>query len=62
MTTNERFGSTGDAAAALVLDNPERDALRLVIDRAFARDEIPDARRYLEAGARVGKTVVTLPA
>nr|WP_245170124.1 zinc-binding dehydrogenase [Burkholderia sp. CpTa8-5] len=30
------------------------------IDRTFAFDDIADAHRYMEAGARVGKIVVTV--
>lgn len=35
-------------------------ALRPVIARAFAFDEIADAHRYIEAGEQIGKVVVTL--
>jgi NADPH2:quinone reductase len=31
-----------------------------IIDRTFALDDIVEAHRYLEAGAQVGKIVVTV--
>jgi NADPH:quinone reductase-like Zn-dependent oxidoreductase len=35
-------------------------AFRPVVDRAFALEEIAAAHRYMEAGAQVGKIVVTV--
>lgn len=35
-------------------------ALKPLIDRTFAFDDIAEAHRYMEAGAQVGKIVVTV--
>lgn len=37
----------------------ERSAIRPVVDRTFAFDELPAALRYLESGSHFGKVVVT---
>lgn len=47
-----------EAAKAFVLDGLAAGALRPVIDKVFAFDDIVEAHRYLEAGDQVGKIVV----
>ncbi|PKR87890.1 NADPH:quinone reductase [Pleomorphomonas diazotrophica] len=49
-----------EAAKAFVLDGLAAGALRPVIARVFAFDEIVEAHRYLEAGDQLGKIVVTV--
>lgn len=48
------------AAKAFVLDGLASGALKPVIARTFAFDEIIDAHRFLESNEQVGKIVVTL--
>jgi NADPH:quinone reductase-like Zn-dependent oxidoreductase len=48
-------------AVDFVLTGLASGALRPVIDRVFAFDDIADAHRYLEANAQVGKIVVKVP-
>lgn len=47
-----------EAAKAFIVDGLAAGALRPVIDRVFAFDDIVEAHRYLEAGDQVGKIVV----
>ena len=48
------------AAKAFVIDGLAAGALKPVIARVFAFDEIVEAHRYLETGDQVGKIVVTV--
>lgn len=61
----ELFEITGDAqrlerAKRFIVDGLAADALKPLIDRTFAFDDIVEAHRYMEAGAQVGKIVVTV--
>ncbi|VWC97352.1 zinc-dependent alcohol dehydrogenase family protein [Burkholderia lata] len=61
----ELFEITGDAqrlerAKRFIVDGLAAGALKPLIDRTFAFDDIADAHRYMEAGAQVGKIVVTV--
>ncbi|MGF6781804.1 zinc-dependent alcohol dehydrogenase family protein [Paraburkholderia sp. GAS334] len=61
----ELFEITQDAqklqqAIAFISEGLSSKALRPVIDRVFAFEEIAEAHRYMEAGSQVGKIVVTL--
>lgn len=47
-------------AAAFVTSGLRTGAFRPVVDRTFPLAEIAEAHRYLEAGAQVGKIVVTV--
>ncbi|MET9377526.1 zinc-dependent alcohol dehydrogenase family protein [Streptomyces sp. NPDC002992] len=47
-------------AQAFVSSGLRTGAFRPVVDRTFALDEIAAAHRYMEAGAQVGKIVVTV--
>ncbi|GGV22853.1 NADPH:quinone reductase [Actinomadura cremea] len=47
-------------AEAFVASGLRTGAFRPVVDRVFPLDEIADAHRHLEAGAQVGKIVVTV--
>ncbi|MCC8400496.1 zinc-binding dehydrogenase [Paraburkholderia sp. MMS20-SJTN17] len=47
-------------AKAFISEGLSSKALRPVIDRVFRFDQIADAHRYMEAGNRAGKIVVTL--
>ncbi|MEU1372241.1 zinc-dependent alcohol dehydrogenase family protein [Streptomyces triculaminicus] len=47
-------------AAAFVTSGLRSGAFRPVVDRTFGLDEIVEAHRYMEAGAQVGKIVVTV--
>lgn len=49
-----------EAAKAFVVDGLAAGALKPVIARVFAFDEIVEAHRYLEAGDQLGKIVVTV--
>jgi NADPH:quinone reductase-like Zn-dependent oxidoreductase len=48
------------AAVEFVVNGLEAGALKPVIDRVFAFDEMADAHRYLEQSAQFGKIVVTV--
>ena len=48
------------AAVEFVLKGLESGALKPVIDRTFAFDEIVDVHRYLETNGQFGKIVVTV--
>lgn len=48
------------AAKSFILNGIASGALRPVIDRIFALDEIVDAHRYLESNQQFGKIVVTV--
>ncbi|MBN3829108.1 zinc-dependent alcohol dehydrogenase family protein [Burkholderia sp. Ac-20384] len=61
----ELFEITGDAqrlerAKRFIVDGLAAGALKPLIDRTFAFDDIAEAHRYMEAGAQVGKIVVTV--
>jgi NADPH:quinone reductase-like Zn-dependent oxidoreductase len=61
----ELFEITGDAqrlerAKRFIVDGLAAGALKPLIDRTFAFDDIVAAHRYMEAGAQVGKIVVTV--
>ncbi|WP_175783004.1 zinc-dependent alcohol dehydrogenase family protein [Burkholderia anthina] len=61
----ELFEITGDAqrlerAKRFIVDGLAAGALKPSIDRTFGFDDIADAHRYMEAGAQVGKIVVTV--
>ncbi|WP_423369249.1 zinc-dependent alcohol dehydrogenase family protein [Burkholderia sp. LMG 32019] len=61
----ELFEITGDAqrlerAKRFIVDGLAAGALKPLIDRTFAFDDIVQAHRYMEAGAQVGKIVVTV--
>ncbi|OXJ29351.1 MULTISPECIES: zinc-dependent alcohol dehydrogenase family protein [Burkholderia] len=61
----ELFEITGDAqrlerAKRFIVDGLAAGALKPLIDRTFAFDDIVEAHRYMEAGAQVGKIVVTV--
>lgn len=61
----ELFEITGDAqrlerAKRFIVDGLAAGALKPPIDRTFAFDDIAEAHRYMEAGAQVGKIVVTV--
>jgi NADPH:quinone reductase-like Zn-dependent oxidoreductase len=43
-----------------VLDGLASDALRPTITTVFPFDEIVEAHRYLDSGAQIGNTVVTV--
>ncbi|MEU1784600.1 zinc-dependent alcohol dehydrogenase family protein [Streptomyces sparsogenes] len=47
-------------AEAFVSSGLRTGAFRPVVDRTFALDEITEAHRYMQAGAQVGKIVVTV--
>ncbi|MEX2980969.1 zinc-dependent alcohol dehydrogenase family protein [Streptomyces sp. C36] len=47
-------------ATAFVTSGLRSGAFRPVVDRTFGLDEIVEAHRYMEAGAQVGKIVVTV--
>jgi len=49
-----------EAAKAFILDGLASGALRPVIARTFAFDEIVDAHRFLESNTQFGKIVVTV--
>lgn len=56
---------TGDAekletAKAFILEGLETGALKPIIDRTFAFDQIVEAHRYLESNEQFGKIVVTV--
>ncbi len=59
---HEILGDPGKLAAAkaFILDGLASGALRPVIDRTFAFDQIVEAHRYLESNAQFGKLVVTV--
>ncbi len=48
-------------AVDFILTGLSSGALRPIIDRVFAFDDIADAHRYLETNAQVGKIVVKVP-
>lgn len=59
------WGTTSDpvrlkSAVAYVLNGLESGALRPVVDRTFAFDDIVEAHRHLEANTQFGKIIVTL--
>ncbi|WP_431823393.1 zinc-dependent alcohol dehydrogenase family protein [Burkholderia sp. F1] len=61
----ELFEITGDAerlerAKRFITEGLAAGALKPSIDRTFAFEAIADAHRYMEAGAQVGKIVVTV--
>lgn len=61
----ELFEITGDAqrlerAKRFIVDGLAAGTLKPSIDRTFAFDDIADAHRCMEAGAQVGKIVVTV--
>ncbi|NTZ05050.1 zinc-binding dehydrogenase [Burkholderia metallica] len=61
----ELFEITGDAqrlerAKRFIVDGLAAGTLKPRIDRTFAFDDIVSAHRYMEAGAQVGKIVVTV--
>ncbi|KWE35156.1 zinc-dependent alcohol dehydrogenase family protein [Burkholderia territorii] len=61
----ELFEITGNAqrlerAKRFIVDGLAAGALKPSIDRTFAFDDIAQAHRYMEAGAQVGKIVVTV--
>ncbi|VWB67506.1 NADPH:quinone reductase [Burkholderia lata] len=61
----ELFEITGDAqrlerAKRFIVDGLAAGTLKPPIDRTFAFDDIAEAHRYMEAGAQVGKIVVTV--
>lgn len=61
----ELFEITGDAqrlerAKRFIVDGLAAGSLKPLIDRTFAFDDIVEAHRYMEAGAQVGKIVVTV--
>lgn len=61
----ELFEITGDAqrlerAKRFIVDGLAAGTLKPRIDRTFAFDDIAEAHRYMEAGAQVGKIVVTV--
>ncbi|OXJ13646.1 zinc-dependent alcohol dehydrogenase family protein [Burkholderia sp. AU6039] len=61
----ELFEITGDAqrlerATRFIVDGLAAGTLKPLIDRTFAFDDIVEAHRYMEAGAQVGKIVVTV--
>ncbi|WP_027782362.1 MULTISPECIES: zinc-dependent alcohol dehydrogenase family protein [Burkholderia] len=61
----ELFEITGNAqrlerAKRFIVDGLAAGTLKPRIDRTFAFDDIVDAHRYMEAGAQVGKIVVTV--
>ncbi|MPV58360.1 alcohol dehydrogenase [Burkholderia sp. HI2761] len=61
----ELFEITGSAqrlerAKRFIVDGLAAGTLKPRIDRTFAFDDIVDAHRYMEAGAQVGKIVVTV--
>nr|WP_241021374.1 zinc-binding dehydrogenase [Burkholderia sp. Ac-20344] len=61
----ELFEITGHAqrlerAKRFIVDGLAAGALKPLIDRTFAFDDIVEAHRYMEAGAQVGKIVVTV--
>ncbi|MEU1676990.1 zinc-dependent alcohol dehydrogenase family protein [Streptomyces roseifaciens] len=65
MRTFTLFETTTDPqrlrrAEAFVASGLETGAFRPVVDRTFGLDEIVEAHRYMEAGAQVGKIVVTV--
>ncbi|MEV8629964.1 zinc-dependent alcohol dehydrogenase family protein [Streptomyces sp. NPDC051079] len=65
MRTFTLFETTHDPerlrrAAAFVSSGLRTGAFRPVVDRTFPLEEIAEAHRYLEAGAQVGKIVVTV--
>jgi NADPH:quinone reductase-like Zn-dependent oxidoreductase len=49
-----------ERAKRFITEGLAAGALKPAIDRTFAFDEIVDAHRYMEAGAQVGKIVVTV--
>ncbi len=53
-------GARRKAAVAFILKGLESGALKPVIDRAFAFDEMVDVHRYLENSGQFGKIVVTM--
>ncbi|MER8630917.1 MAG: NADPH:quinone reductase [Mesorhizobium sp.] len=59
---HEITGNTAklEAAKAFILRGLETGALRPIIDRTFAFDQIVEAHRYLESNEQFGKIVVTL--
>ncbi|WP_105133022.1 zinc-dependent alcohol dehydrogenase family protein [Burkholderia sp. BE12] len=61
----ELFEITGNAqrlerAKRFIVDGLAAGTLKPRIDRTFAFDDIVDAHRYMEAGAQVGKIVITV--
>lgn len=65
MRTFTLFETTTDPqrlrrAEAFVASGLRTGAFRPVVDRTFGLDEIVEAHRYMEAGAQVGKIVVTV--
>jgi NADPH:quinone reductase-like Zn-dependent oxidoreductase len=48
------------AATTFILEGLEKGALKPVIDKVFAFDEIIEAHRYMESNQQVGKIVVTV--
>lgn len=48
-------------AVAFVASGLRTGAFTATVDRTFTLDEIVEAHRYIESGAQVGKTVVTVP-
>ncbi|WP_412529385.1 zinc-binding dehydrogenase [Burkholderia lata] len=50
----------GERAKRFIVDGLAAGALKPLIDRMFAFDDIVEAHRYMEAGAQVGKIVVTV--
>lgn len=49
-----------EAAKAFILDGVQKGALRPVIARTFAFEQIVEAHRFLESNQQLGKVVVTL--
>lgn len=49
-----------ERAKRFIVDVLAAGALKPSIDRTFAFDDIAEAHRYMEAGAQVGKIVVTV--
>nr|WP_238340757.1 zinc-binding dehydrogenase [Pseudomonas kairouanensis] len=49
-----------ERAKAFILDGLAPGALSPVFAKTFARDEVQDAHRLLEANQQVGKVVVTV--
>ncbi|MEP0080400.1 zinc-binding dehydrogenase, partial [Marinobacter sp.] len=47
-------------ARAFILEGLESGALRPLIAKTFALDEIQEAHRFLEANQQIGKIVVTV--
>ncbi|MGV4925749.1 zinc-dependent alcohol dehydrogenase family protein [Streptomyces sp. BHT-5-2] len=65
MRTYTLFETTTDPqrlrrAEAFVASGLRSGAFKPVVDRVFGLEEIADAHRYMEAGAQVGKIVVTV--